>query len=94
MGQAVEVLVAGAGAAAGALVGADAGAESVFAALESDPFPDDAAASPELAGAGFADEYRSLYHPEPLNCTAGAVRVRCSRPLQCGHVVNSGSENF
>lgn len=47
-----------------------------------------------LAAAGFGDEYRSLYHPLPLNCTAGAVSVRSSSPPQCGQTVNSGSENF
>lgn len=40
------------------------------------------------------DEYRSAYHPPPLNCTAGAEIRRSSLPLQCGHSVSSGSENF
>ena len=52
------------------------------------PSPDD-----ELA-AGFGLEYRSLYHPLPLNETAGAEMTRSSGPLQCGQFVISGSENF
>lgn len=47
-----------------------------------------------LAEAGFAEEYRSLYHPPPLKWAAGAVRVRSIRPLQCGHTVNGASANF
>ena len=85
---------------AGAAAGADAvaaGAVSAFAAGVP-PALSPAAAwlelpSPELAG-GLADEYKSLYQPEPLNCTAGAVKVRSSVPPQCGHTVSSASENF
>jgi hypothetical protein len=47
-----------------------------------------------VAAEGFAEEYRSLYQPEPLNCTAGAVNVFSRRPPQCGQVVRGSSENF
>ena len=43
---------------------------------------------------GLGLEYRSLYHPLPLKETAGAEMTRSSGPLQCGHSVSSGSENF
>jgi len=42
----------------------------------------------------FDDEYRSAYQPPPLNWTAGADNSFSSLPAQCGHSVNSGSENF
>ncbi len=42
----------------------------------------------------FDDEYRSAYHPPPLNCTAGALSSFSSLPSQYGHTVSSGSENF
>ena len=42
----------------------------------------------------FDDEYRSAYHPPPLNCTAGADSSFSSLPPQCGHSISSGSENF
>jgi hypothetical protein len=49
----------------------------------------------DVPDAGFlAEEYRSAYHPPPLNDTAGAVSTRSSVPLQCGQIVISGSENF
>jgi hypothetical protein len=49
----------------------------------------------DVPEAGFlAEEYRSAYHPPPLNDTAGAVTTRSSVPLQCGQIVISGSENF
>jgi hypothetical protein len=51
-------------------------------------------ASPLLLAGGFADEYRSLYHPPPLNWIAGAVSVRSIRPPQCGHSVSGASANF
>ena len=71
------------GAAAGVLLGSLEAAAAGFAA------------SPDaFAAAGFADEYRSLYHPPPEKCTAGAFSVRSSAPPQCGHAVSSGSENF
>lgn len=85
-GAAEEALAAGAAAgAASDLFGAEAvSAPSLWPA---------AAPSPLLA-AGFAEEYRSLYQPEPLNWMAGAVSVRSRVPPQCGQVVSSGSENF
>jgi hypothetical protein len=48
----------------------------------------------ELAAGFLEEEYRSAYHPPPLNDTAGADTTRSSVPLQCGQIVISGSENF
>lgn len=42
----------------------------------------------------FDEEYPSLNHPPPLNCTEGAVITRSSLPPQCGQATISGSENF
>lgn len=88
------VLVAAAGAAADAVAGVVASVlvASVLAApAEASP---PVAPSPVWAVAGLAEEYRSLYQPAPLNWIAGAVSVRSSGPPQCGHTVNSASENF
>ena len=78
----------------------ETGADGLLSAVPPPELP----ASPELAAAepsdeapaatGFADEYRSLYQPDPLNCTAAAVKVRFNEPPQCGQVVKGASENF
>ena len=76
------------------MAGAEAGAAGLPSVLEL-PSPEAAGfASPAAGAAGFAEEYRSLYQPEPLNWMAGAVRVRSRVPLQCGHTVRGPSENF
>ena len=90
--EVLEELAAGAGAAA-----ADAGAEppsALAAGAAASPPLAAGAASPVLAAGGLGEEYRSLYHPAPLNWIAGAVMVRPKTPPQCGQVVSSGSENF
>ena len=51
------------------------------------PFVLDAEPEPSLEeelAAGLGLEYRSLYHPLPLNETAGAEITRSRSPLQCG----------
>lgn len=89
-----------AGAVDGAL-GAGAGeadaAMSVLPPVEGASVLEPDAASPALlpaVPAGLGEEYRSLYHPEPLNWIAGAVRVRSRVPPQWGQVVRGASENF
>lgn len=66
--------------------------EAATAPLSAELLVDEPAVSPPLFG--FDEEYRSLYQPPPLNCTAGAEITRSSVPPQAGHVVISGSENF
>ena len=87
--------------AAGAAVGVAAGAGELAglaspALLELESAPEAVAPAPslELLAAGLAEEYRSLYQPEPLNCTAAAVSVRSNTPPQCGQVVRGASESF
>ena len=93
------VLEAAAGAGAlgdGVAAGLAAGLLSLLAGVVSPPLPAaEAAFSLEPAApAGLGEEYRSLYHPEPLNWIAGAVTVRSKTPPQCGQVVRGASENF
>jgi hypothetical protein len=73
-----------AGAGAGVEFPLDAGAAAVAGEL---PFPSDELDAPLLSpddelAEGFGLEYRSLYHPLPLNETAGAEMTRSSAPLQ------------
>ena len=79
------------------LAGADAaaGAAAAVLLLPSLELEEEEAEEFDEPVAGFlAEEYRSAYHPPPLNDTAGAVSTRSSVPLQCGQIVISGSENF
>ena len=91
-----EAGVLGAGLGAGLAAGVAAVLPSALAGAPSPPPPAaGAAVSPDFSvPAGPGEEYRSLYHPEPLNWIAGAVRVRSRAPPQCGQVVSGASENF